>query len=53
MDFIDNSELIARLLKLEDHEKTSRKVGEIMNKSMGMYLPKVHQLMEDFRDFKE
>ena len=67
MEFLDNSapvkdvseiprilqQLIDRVLKLEDGEKAARKVGEVMNKHLPIYLPKVHQLMDDFREFKE
>jgi len=56
MEFLDNSapvkdvseiprilqQLIDRVLKLEDGEKAARKVGEVMNKHLPIYLPKVH-----------
>jgi hypothetical protein len=55
MDFLDSSspkdiseiplimqQVIDRLIKLEDPERASRKVSEVMNKSLPIYLPKVH-----------
>ena len=66
MDFLDNSDprdiseiplilqqVIDRLIKLEDPEKGARRISETINKSIPIYLPKVHQMMEDFRNFKE